>query len=983
MTAIHQYTRKLRRSVIRYVWILVMFFLCSNQLSAQCPPNIDFEQGTFAGWQCWTGSFNGVINVAPTPPIAGRHDMFSIPPGNGFDAYGSFPKNCPNGSGHSVKIGNEITGTTADEISYTFTIPAGQNNYSLIYHYAIVLNDAGHPANQQPRMIIDVQNITDGVPLPCPLNPIIVNGSLPGFLRSLTNGPGNTAVYYKDWAAASLNLDGNAGKTIKLSFTVTGCGLNNGSHFGYAYVDVNPECSSSFVGATFCPDDTVVHITAPYGYQGYRWFNLANTTLGLQQVLTLQPPPLSGDSVFVELTPYSGYGCLATLTAHLWDTLTIQPHAGRDTTICSSVPVPLGAGPVLGLTYKWSPVTGLSDPNIANPIATPLVTTQYILSVTHDGGGCLTLDTVNVNVVDYDTTLLLLGPASYCTASGQSVSLKVNPGADSVQWYRNGFPIPGATLVQYNVTQTGSYYATLFSFAGCNFNTRVQQIDIYQSPVASFNVNNRNQCFNGNAFVLFNTSSMPTGTPLYRWDMGDGTILNTANVNYSYLLPGDYIVKMTISGAGACADSTTDTLHVYSSPKAGFFINDSTQCFKNNFFVFTDTSSIYSGAIQYHWDFGDAATATTKNATHSYAAPGTYTVTLRTDAPGACTDQVSYDVTVYPDPVAGFNVNALNQCYIGHQFNFTNTSVPAGATFNWSLGDGINTATTDVTHNYAVPGPYTVRLLVSTSNNCADSSTVNVNVYPMPFADFTVKPICTNLTVPLINKTINNTTSTMNYMWDLGDGQTSTLRNPVYSYPLPGTYTVKLTVNTAQCSVTGSSKEFTIRVDAPLSPVRYSVVDAVMNFPEQLKARPYGTTVLWSPATSLDSRTSYNPKFNGKDPQLYTIEMKTPSGCVTVDTQLVITHKKIEIYVPTAFTPNGNGKNDYLRPVLMGFEKVNYFRVFDRWGKLLFEMRSDKPGWNGKTGNQGQEIQTVIWMIEAVDIDGKVHHRQGTTILLR
>ena len=67
----------------------------------------------------------------------------------------------------------------------------------------------------------------------------------------------------------------------------------------------------------------------------------------------------------------------------------------------------------------------------------------------------------------------------------------------------------------------------------------------------------------------------------------------------------------------------------------------------------------------------------------------------------------------------------------------------------------------------------------------------------------------------------------------------------------------------------------------------------------------------------------------------------------------------------------------------MGIEKVNYFRIYDRWGKLLFEMQSDRPGWNGKTNNIPQEMQTVVWMIEAIDVDGNMHHRQGTTVLIR
>ena len=72
----------------------------------------------------------------------------------------------------------------------------------------------------------------------------------------------------------------------------------------------------------------------------------------------------------------------------------------------------------------------------------------------------------------------------------------------------------------------------------------------------------------------------------------------------------------------------------------------------------------------------------------------------------------------------------------------------------------------------------------------------------------------------------------------------------------------------------------------------------------------------------------------------------------------------------------------FMGSLLMGFDHVNYFRVYNRWGKLLFEMKNDRPGWDGKINNVLQEMQAVVWMIEAVDVDGITHHDQGTTILM-
>ncbi|HNK30529.1 MAG TPA: hypothetical protein PKG65_16470, partial [Ferruginibacter sp.] len=266
------------RTNIRSLALLLFVFAGSvNGLRAQCPPNIDFEEGTFNHWECfYQTNFAGTGTFAwtPTLPIPGRHDMYTNPPGNGNDLYGNFPINCPNGSGHSIKIGaDQNGGHSAAKVSYVFTIPAGQNNYSLIYHYAIVLNDANHPAAQQPRLLIEVTNITDGTPLPCPMAPIVAGSNLPGFQNSPLTANGQP-VRFKPWAASSVKLDNLAGKTIEVAFTTTGCGLNpTGTHFGYAYIDINSECSSVFTGATYCPDDAFINVTGPYGYQNYSWWD--------------------------------------------------------------------------------------------------------------------------------------------------------------------------------------------------------------------------------------------------------------------------------------------------------------------------------------------------------------------------------------------------------------------------------------------------------------------------------------------------------------------------------------------------------------------------------------------------------------------------------------------------------------------------------------------------------------------------------------
>jgi gliding motility-associated-like protein len=976
--------------------VLILFFLicAGTNLRAQCPPNLDFELGDFTGWECWIGvpAINlgqNVINWAPNapvPPVPGRHTMLSANPGDGIDQYGFFPKNCPNGSGHSIQLGNEVLTTPnpkAQGVSYTFTIPAGQNEFNLIYHYALVLHLPPHPVVEMPRFIVEIENLTDGGTLPCPMAPFIPANGLPGFFDS----PINPEVKCKNWAAASIKLNGYAGKTFRIFFKTATC-IPSG-HFGYAYIDLNTECSSAFVGATYCPDDAFINVTAPYGYQNYTWWDATFTTvLGNTQTINFTPPPPPGTVIAVVADPFAGYGCRDTLYASLLDTLNITSDAGPDRLSCNLTPVQLGVNPKPGHVYSWSPVTGLSDPTISNPIATPTTTTTYVVTTSHEGGGCVTTDTVVVRAAVLDSSLQLIGLATFCAGDPQAAVLKVNA-ADSIQWYRNNIAIPGATQTTYTVTQSGTYHATVFSFVGCQSNTPTQVITIHEVPVAGFNITSpAEQCLRNNQFTFNNTSTITTGTITYNWNMGDGNTYTTANPTHSYTQTGVYNIRLLVTSGNGCVDSMIRQVRLNPSPNAVATVDKDSRCFYNNAFAFTNSSTVEAGAVlSYYWDMADGNSYNTRDIVHSYAVPGLFNVRLLLNTDRGCTDSIFIPVNVNPTPKAGFTVNNAQQCFGGNDFILTNTTtIEWGAVnYNWEFGDGNTGTGLHVNHSYANPGTYRIKMLASSDSSCADSAYRDVEVLPYPFADFFVRePACINQDVLVVNKAINNTSSTLTYLWDFGNSHTETVRSPAYAYPAPGTYNLTLTVSTTQCPGTLHSKIVPIRIEAPAASITYPEVEAIFNYPLRLQARPIGNNVIWSPALNLDNRFSYTPSFRGIHSQLYTIQLTTPSGCVTVDTQFVRTKKKIEIYVPNVFTPDRNGLNDYLRPTLFGFDHVNYFRVYNRWGKLLFQMNSDRPGWDGRiNGNITTETQTVVWMIEAVDVDGVTHRKQGTTVLLR
>jgi gliding motility-associated-like protein len=150
-----------------------------------------------------------------------------------------------------------------------------------------------------------------------------------------------------------------------------------------------------------------------------------------------------------------------------------------------------------------------------------------------------------------------------------------------------------------------------------------------------------------------------------------------------------------------------------------------------------------------------------------------------------------------------------------------------------------------------------------------------------------------------------------------------------------------------------------------------------------LQARGIGNEVLWAPQTYLDDRLSYRPTFRSGTEQEYTITLKTISGCITVDTQLVKMNKNIVIYVPNTFTPNADGSNDILRPFTIGIKELSYFKIFNRWGQLVFQTSQLDAGWDGQFKARPAEMQTIVWILEGTGLDNMKYSAKGTSILLR
>jgi len=282
------------------------------------------------------------------------------------------------------------------------------------------------------------------------------------------------------------------------------------------------------------------------------------------------------------------------------------------------------------------------------------------------------------------------------------------------------------------------------------------------------------------------------------------------------------------------------------------------------------------------------------------------------------------------------------------------TTSSNGITGSWSPSIN-NTATTTYTF---------------TPNNgqCAAINTMTVVVNSKTDPDFSNLPaICNGGIVASLPNSSNN-------------GITGSWTPSVINNTTAGTYTFTPSVN--ECATPKSIT--TVIIPNPYNNQRYPTVNAVQNQDYQLQARAFqNANYLWTPGFGLSSLSIVNPVFNYNRQQQYNIKITTAEGCVINDTILVRMYQNCDIYVPGGFSPNGDGMNDLLFPELVGIAQLKSFKIFDRWGQMMFQTNIPGKGWDGKFKGVKQPIETYMWMAEGIDVNGNIIKKNGSTILMR
>ncbi len=383
---------------------------------------------------------------------------------------------------------------------------------------------------------------------------------------------------------------------------------------------------------------------------------------------------------------------------------------------------------------------------------------------------------------------------------GETVSF-TNTSSGPVSGYSWDFA-DGQTSTATNPTNTfvnpGVYdvVLTASNAAGCN-NSGSKQVVIYSAPQVNFAALAPPFSCSGTTTQFNDLTPPPADSNLnsWLWNFGDaGSPSNTStqkNAQHTYATASDYSVSLTVTTNFSCSTTLQKTVTIYQTPVVSF--THSPLCEDSNV-IFSDATS---GHIAWNWQVGSNFYAT-ENATHVFANPGTYTVTLGATAANNCIGTATQQITISPKLAVDFTVAkaCINQ---ETEFNnITDDSTDPITGVQWNFG-GLGNATTDVaTFRFTDAATTNVTLTVTTSSGCQYPVTKAIAVTSGPLAAFTADPNVGE--VPILVQFTNTSLNAVTYAWAFGDAlqSTSTAASPSFTYTTSGDYIVSLVATDAK-----------------------------------------------------------------------------------------------------------------------------------------------------------------------------------------
>ena len=521
----------------------------------------------------------------------------------------------------------------------------------------------------------------------------------------------------------------------------------------------------------------------------------------------------------------------------------------------------------------------------------------------------------------------------------------------------------GRYVVKLKVTATGGCQdsSSKFVYVYPGFIPKINTTGIcYQQPIQFFDA----------------TSTVYGFVNSWKWNFGDlTTTADTArskDTAWKYATAGSYNIQLISTNSKGCVDTVSKSITVRSEPIINLPFKDTLICSIDTLPLIANTSGSVTWTPNYN--------IINPNTLNPLVYPKDTTTYIITVNEGGCISKDSIKINV----LDFIRVDAGVDSAICKTDTFRLHPISQALSYLWSSSSG------EVVQNTKYP---LVQPLVKTTyyvmanlGKCQDRDSIKIN--PVPYPKVTASPtpaICFGNKVQLNAVIVGS-----NFSWS----PTNSLLNPTTLTPTAGpskttTYYISAT-DTIGCPK--PVKDSIIVNVIPIITVNAgNDTSVVLNQPLQLfvstNAIPANSKYLWKPKTGLSNDTLINPIaiLSGIPNYIkYTVKVTSPEGCFGEDEIAVrIFNTNPEIFIPTAFTPNSDGKNDVLKPILVGITKLDYFKIYNRWGQLVFETNEIGKGWNGTLNGTPQASGTFVFLAQGIDYTGKTIFKKGTVVLIR
>ncbi len=649
-------------------------------------------------------------------------------------------------------------------------------------------------------------------------------------------------------------------------------------------------------------------------------------------------------------------GCADTatqnITVHPLPTVTVS----NDTTICPFTSVQLFSSG--GVSYQWSPTTGLNNPNGANPVATPPPpsTINYTVNVT-DANQCS--NTGNVNISFYPIPQIDAGiDTSVCLNPGNfhpSVQLQATGGV-SYQWS------PATGLSATNVANptaapstNTTYYVLGTDANGCRLTDSVDVV-VLDPALNVISEASQTICERDTAYV---------------------TVINQGASGYSWT-PTQYLTDPTLLSPGFFPPDTTN--YIITITNYCYTKNDSVlivvwplpQLGLNPLDSICINESIQlqvSGAQTYQWDADPTLSAT--NIADPVATP---VVTTRYYVTGTsslgCVNRDSTLIFVYFPSTIQITPQVAFVC-LGTPVQL---NVTGAHTYQWQADPTLSA--TNIANPVALPQDTTTYFVTATNiHGCTTDDSVTLNVqFPVTAVTDPLFDGCKGQPVQL------HASGGLYYLWT----PATRLNNPFISNPFA------LPDSTTNYVITVSNDCFS---DSAITRVLVHQLPQVDAGPDttiwrdtevQLHGSTAASTYFWNPSTWLDDPYDLSTRAEPQQTQYYELFAIDAFGCRNIDSVLITVEPYTVLDIPTAFSPDGNGVNDIFHIVrFLNIEKLLEFSVYNRWGNKVFSTTNLNDGWDGSYKGELQPLGVYVWTVIADAKSGERIVKSGNVTLVR